>query len=275
MPTTVSAKPDSRACAACRHQRRKCRLDCQWAEFFPAALPQTFANARALYGLRNMNELTRHLPPELRRIAMETIIFESNVRAFDRIGGCYHTIRDLAARVRLVECELRRAHQLLALLRGSELSANNNLGLAQKSSEDQEVSLRDYFMTDDLGASTSSCRVDEPSGANPLPGRVCRGDPPLNFLDEHIISTVPLMEGTSSMYNNPLELDPSSMAPQLCLLSDKSMKTNEGANSRLLASVYEGDQPSDFPELKSLDKIGEQSRAIIARDELDGRSIKD
>lgn len=77
------------------------------------------------------------------------------------------------------------------------------------------------------------------------------------------------------MYNNPLELGTSSMAPQLCLPIDKSLKTDEGVNSRLLAGVYEVDQPSDFPELKSLDKIGEQSRAIIARDQLDGRSIKD
>lgn len=223
-----------------------------------------------------MNELTRLLPPELRRVAMETIIFESNVRAFDRVGGCYRMIRDLAARVRLVECELRHTHQLLALLRGSELSTDNNvedddLGLAQKSSEDQEVLMRDYFVTDDLGASTSSCRVDEPSGAN----RVCQGDRLLNFLDEQIISTVPVMEGTSTMYNNPLELDPISMASQLCLPNNKSLKKDEGANSQLLAGSYEIDQPSNFLELKSLDQIDNQSRPIIARDELDGRSIKD
>ncbi|XP_030552558.2 LOB domain-containing protein 4-like [Rhodamnia argentea] len=278
MPAAAAAaKPDLRACAACRHQRRKCRPDCQWAEFFPAALPQTFANARALYGLRNMNELTRHLPPEPRRIAMETIIFESNMRAFDRVGGCYRVIRDLAAAVQLVECELRRAQQLLAMLRGSELGVgsnveNCNLGLPQRSSQDQEVSLRHYFIADDLGASTSSCRVDEPPGANPLPGHVCRSDQPLNFLDEQISSgTVPVMDGASSTYINQLELDPSSIASQLCPPGNKSLKTVECTNSWLLAGVYPRDQPSNFLKLKSLDKINRQSRPIVARDELDGR----
>lgn len=68
------------------------------------------------------------------------------------------------------------------------------------------------------------------------------------------------MESTSSMYSNPLELDPSSMASQLCLPSNKPLKTDEGANSRLLAGVYERDQPPDFLELKSLNKMDKQSR---------------
>ncbi|KAG1346358.1 hypothetical protein COCNU_06G001870 [Cocos nucifera] len=106
-PPSAKSSP---ACAACKYQRRKCKPDCTLAPYFPANQPHQFLNAHRLFGVSKILKMVRHLDPRHRPDAMRSIIFQSNARAHDPVGGCYRIIRDL-------ERQLQRDHDELALVR--------------------------------------------------------------------------------------------------------------------------------------------------------------
>nr|CAD1818355.1 unnamed protein product [Ananas comosus var. bracteatus] len=51
------------ACAACKHQRRKCTADCPLALYFPADQPKQFQNAHRLFGVSNILRILKDLDP--------------------------------------------------------------------------------------------------------------------------------------------------------------------------------------------------------------------
>ncbi|XP_020548603.1 LOB domain-containing protein 7-like isoform X2 [Sesamum indicum] len=109
----------TQACAACKYQRRKCASDCVLAPYFPHDRQRQFLNAHRLFGVSNIVKIVRHLDPPAKDHAMRTIIFQSDARAADPVGGCHRIIRDLEQRISLAKAELEIVLHHLALCRAA------------------------------------------------------------------------------------------------------------------------------------------------------------
>lgn len=119
-PTTPAATNNNivrsntnQACAACKYQRRKCAPDCILAPYFPHHRQQQFLNAHKLFGVSNITKIIRFLDQPHKDEAMRTIIYQSDVRANDPVGGCYRIIRELQRQIQYNRAELHLVlHQL-------------------------------------------------------------------------------------------------------------------------------------------------------------------
>ncbi|XP_019196357.1 PREDICTED: LOB domain-containing protein 22 [Ipomoea nil] len=123
----VSRTNGSQACAACKYQRRKCASDCILAPYFPHDRQRQFLNAHKLFGVSNITKIIRHLTPPEKDEAMRTIIFESDVRAMDPVGGCYRIIRQLQRQIEQSQAELDVVLHHLAYCRA--LAAGDSVSL--------------------------------------------------------------------------------------------------------------------------------------------------
>nr|BAK06944.1 predicted protein [Hordeum vulgare subsp. vulgare] len=107
----------NQACAACKYQRRKCNPDCPLAPYFPADQQRRFLNAHRLFGVSNILKTLRRLKPELCEAAMQTLIYQAEMRAMDPVGGCCRMIIDLEHTSELLAAELAALNQHLDLYR--------------------------------------------------------------------------------------------------------------------------------------------------------------
>ncbi|KAG6505707.1 LOB domain-containing protein 22-like [Zingiber officinale] len=95
-PTHESA---SKACAACRFRRQKCKGDYLLAPFFPAADESRFQKAHRLLGVSKMKKILESLLPHQRAVAMATMIYESEVHAASPDTGCLDIILQLHSQI--------------------------------------------------------------------------------------------------------------------------------------------------------------------------------
>ncbi|CAL2245120.1 unnamed protein product [Prunus armeniaca] len=116
-PTTTKGNGNAQACAACKYQRRKCAPDCILAPFFPHDRQRQFLNAHKLFGVSNITKIIKHLNPSDKEEAMRTIIFQSDIRANDPVGGCYRIIRELQRLIEYNKAELDIVLHQLAICR--------------------------------------------------------------------------------------------------------------------------------------------------------------
>ncbi|RAL46856.1 hypothetical protein DM860_005135 [Cuscuta australis] len=108
----------SPACAACKHQRRKCHSDCMLAPYFPATDPRTFINAHRLFGIRNIVKTLRKIDDDDKKDdAMKALIFEADMRQKFPVHGCVQYIAHLSRRLQEAEDELARVRAQLASFR--------------------------------------------------------------------------------------------------------------------------------------------------------------
>ncbi|WMV35023.1 hypothetical protein MTR67_028408 [Solanum verrucosum] len=129
------------ACAACKYQRRKCAPDCVLAPYFPHDRQRQFLNAHKLFGVSNITKIIRHLDQPFKDEAMRTIIFQSDVRANDPVGGCYRIIRDLQRHIDYCKAELDIVIHQLAYCRAQAVAA-------AAASEQQQI-LTDHHATEE------------------------------------------------------------------------------------------------------------------------------
>ncbi|MED6216989.1 hypothetical protein PIB30_013464, partial [Stylosanthes scabra] len=115
--TTRSGNTTTQACAACKYQRRKCAPDCILAPYFPHDRQRQFLNAHKLFGVSNITKIIKFLDPHDKDQAMKTIIFQSDMRANDPVGGCYRYIQELQAQIEFYRAELDLVLQQLAMFR--------------------------------------------------------------------------------------------------------------------------------------------------------------
>ncbi|KAK1375940.1 LOB domain-containing protein [Heracleum sosnowskyi] len=116
----------NQACAACKYQRRKCAPDCILAPYFPHDRQQQFLNAHKLFGVSNITKIIRYLDQPDKDEAMRTIIYQSDVRANDPVGGCYRIIRELQRQIEYNRAELQLVLHQLAYCRAQN---QNNVSL--------------------------------------------------------------------------------------------------------------------------------------------------
>ncbi|KAM7255706.1 hypothetical protein ACFE04_008604 [Oxalis oulophora] len=122
----------SQACAACKYQRRKCAPDCILAPYFPHDRQRQFLNAHKLFGVSNITKIIKPLDPPEKDMAMNTIIYQSDVRANDPVGGCFRIVRELQRQIEYTKAELELVlHQLAicrvqAQMQMQDINNNNN-----------------------------------------------------------------------------------------------------------------------------------------------------
>ncbi|KAF3444742.1 hypothetical protein FNV43_RR14435 [Rhamnella rubrinervis] len=121
----------SQACAACKYQRRRCSKECALAPYFPAEKAKEFQNAHRLFGVRNIMNILKQVPPQQKEDAMTSIIFESDMRAQYPIRGCMGIISQLHIQIQQVIDELRMVQSKIAICKeqfqyNSSSSNNNN-----------------------------------------------------------------------------------------------------------------------------------------------------
>ncbi|GAV90570.1 DUF260 domain-containing protein [Cephalotus follicularis] len=107
----------TQACAACKYQRRKCAPDCILAPYFPHNRQRQFLNAHKLFGVSNITKIIKNLEPPEKEAAMNTIIFQSDARANDPVGGCYRIILELQRQIEYSKAELDLVLHQLAICR--------------------------------------------------------------------------------------------------------------------------------------------------------------
>ncbi|KDP40764.1 hypothetical protein JCGZ_24763 [Jatropha curcas] len=110
----------TQACAACKYQRRKCAPDCILAPYFPHDRQRQFLNAHKLFGVSNITKIIKNLNQPEKDEAMRTIIFQSDVRANDPVGGCYRIIRELQRQIEYHKAELDLVLHQLAICRAQQ-----------------------------------------------------------------------------------------------------------------------------------------------------------
>ncbi|KVH97947.1 lateral organ boundaries domain-containing protein [Cynara cardunculus var. scolymus] len=123
--TATRSNSTTQACAACRYQRRKCAPDCILAPYFPHDRQRQFQNAHKLFGVSSITKIIRDLDPQQKDEAMRTIIYQSDVRAQDPVGGCYRIIRELQRQIEFSCAELEIVLHQLAICRAHAAQNQN------------------------------------------------------------------------------------------------------------------------------------------------------
>ncbi|KAL4313217.1 hypothetical protein GQ457_01G040540 [Hibiscus cannabinus] len=107
----------AQACAACKYRRRKCAPGCNLAPYFPHDRQSQFHNAHKLFGVSNISKIINNLDPSRKDLAMHTIVFQSDARANDPVGGCYRIIQQLQPQIEYSQAELDLVLHQLAICR--------------------------------------------------------------------------------------------------------------------------------------------------------------
>ncbi|KAL3498630.1 hypothetical protein ACH5RR_041362 [Cinchona calisaya] len=156
-PTTNSS--DTRACAACKYQRRRCVPGCALAPYFPPDHQKQFLNAHRLFGLRNMMKIYKSVQPHQRDIAMKSMIFHANLRAKDPIGGCNRIIQGLIREINSYSVELNFVRSQL----GHFQNVNNNMTAAVAVATEPVVNSEPMINPDEYNP---ECNVPTPQSMN-------------------------------------------------------------------------------------------------------------
>ncbi|CAD6219565.1 unnamed protein product [Miscanthus lutarioriparius] len=117
----------SGACAACKYQRRKCNRNCPLAPYFPGDQQSRFIRAQRLFGVSNMLKTLKRVGPKYGLDAMRTIIYQSEARAADPVGGCVSIIQELRRQIRDSEMELQFVRQQIAICHQQAAATDSGL----------------------------------------------------------------------------------------------------------------------------------------------------
>ncbi|XVF74397.1 hypothetical protein PTKIN_Ptkin13bG0107300 [Pterospermum kingtungense] len=159
----------TQACAACKYQRRKCAPDCILAPYFPHDRQRQFQNAHKLFGVSNITKIIKTLNPPEKDIAMRTIVFQSDARANDPVGGCYRIIQELQRQIEYSQAELDLVFHQLAICRAQAAAAQqqqSHLQMQEPGSDHSSAVLGcEMLNPDPLNSYNSSYYyVQEPQG---------------------------------------------------------------------------------------------------------------
>ncbi|XP_057457354.1 LOB domain-containing protein 7-like [Lotus japonicus] len=148
--TTSRTATNARSCAACTHRRRKCSADCILAPYFPQDRRQQFANAHRLFGVATIIKIIQDLDPITRDDAMTAILYESDARARDPVGGCSRLIMILLSKIAQHQQELNVIRQQLALRQMMmPQPQQNHPGFQEEGNGDDERNIPDLNKEDE------------------------------------------------------------------------------------------------------------------------------
>ncbi|XP_062151817.1 LOB domain-containing protein 2 [Alnus glutinosa] len=81
------------ACAACKHQRKRCTEGCILAPYFPAHRSREFQAVHKLFGVSNVTKIVRSLKEDDRKMAVDSLVWEASCRQKDPVLGPYGEYR--------------------------------------------------------------------------------------------------------------------------------------------------------------------------------------
>ncbi|KAK7271972.1 hypothetical protein RJT34_28283 [Clitoria ternatea] len=124
--STSRSSTHSQACAACKHRRSKCGLPCILAPYFPPDRRKQFFNVHRLFGVGKITNIIKDLNPQDIDIAVMTIIYQSDMRRMNPVGGCYQHIQELHSQIEYTQAELHLVLQHLASFRAQAQAQANS-----------------------------------------------------------------------------------------------------------------------------------------------------
>ncbi|XP_027348182.1 LOB domain-containing protein 22 [Abrus precatorius] len=96
------------ACAACKHQRKKCSENCILAPYFPSNRNREFHAVHRVFGVSNITKLVKNAKEEDRRRVVDSLIWEACCRQRDPIHGPYGEYTKVYNEYKKVLDELKR-----------------------------------------------------------------------------------------------------------------------------------------------------------------------
>ena len=75
------------ACAACKHQRKRCDDNCVMAPYFPADKAEEFEAVHSVFGVKNVSKRLKSLDVQHREVAVKSFIWEARAWMQDGVGG--------------------------------------------------------------------------------------------------------------------------------------------------------------------------------------------
>lgn len=107
------------ACCACKHQRRRCTPECPLAAYFPPEKIKDFQNVHKLFGIHNVVNLLKKIPPHYREDAVKSLCYEAHFRAVNPVGGCCLKILELQKQILYCTSQLEAVQKHLSLYKPS------------------------------------------------------------------------------------------------------------------------------------------------------------
>ncbi|CAO2827979.1 unnamed protein product [Amaranthus hypochondriacus] len=108
--------PIGSPCAACKLQRKKCTQDCVYAPYFPPDKLEKFLNVHKVYGASNVAKLLNEVKPSQREDAVNSLVYEAELRLIDPINGCIAVVSALQQQLQSVQSDVALATKELASL---------------------------------------------------------------------------------------------------------------------------------------------------------------
>ncbi|KAK2447765.1 protein LATERAL ORGAN BOUNDARIES [Trifolium repens] len=103
------------ACAACRHQRKKCMRDCILAPYFPKNKLQEYEEVHRVFGYNNVTKMVQNLGEQERQNAINSIKWEAKMWTQDPIFGPFGAYNDACKTIahiwNLLQQQQEQAHQ--------------------------------------------------------------------------------------------------------------------------------------------------------------------
>ncbi|KAI4387741.1 hypothetical protein MLD38_000147 [Melastoma candidum] len=93
-------------CAACTVADKLCTADCIFSLLFPPDRTTEFEMIHKVFGEMNSRKLLTKLPPEHRKDAADSLVYEAEARLRDPLNGCVGTISSLQRKLDRLKKEL-------------------------------------------------------------------------------------------------------------------------------------------------------------------------
>ncbi|KAK8921351.1 LOB domain-containing protein 15 [Platanthera zijinensis] len=103
---TTAALNTITPCAACKLLRRRCAQECPFSPYFSPHEPHKFASVHKVFGASNVSKMITEVPESQRVDAVNSLVYEANLRLRDPVYGCMGAITALQRQVQALEAEL-------------------------------------------------------------------------------------------------------------------------------------------------------------------------
>ncbi|XP_050214783.1 LOB domain-containing protein 4-like [Mercurialis annua] len=143
--TNGESTSNRQGCAACKHQRRRCRSHCYLQPYFNFDRTEDFQATQKIFGISNMNKILKELPIQDRPRAVESLVWEAHQWKQDKVYGPLGKFNQLQLEIstlRVQNLQLNQQNQFLKnAVYTNNSSANNEIcvNYGNSSSENSEL----------------------------------------------------------------------------------------------------------------------------------------
>ncbi|XP_044502585.1 LOB domain-containing protein 2-like [Mangifera indica] len=99
------------ACAACKHQRKKCNEECKLAAYFPADRSREFQAVHKVFGVSNVTKIVHSVDEEERPKVVDSLIWEALWRQKNPVLGPYGEYKRLCEELKLYKSQAMMQNQ--------------------------------------------------------------------------------------------------------------------------------------------------------------------